>query len=475
MAGLRYTLPAALAVLLGALTGLFFVILIERAGPAAALLPLAALVVAFLLSQPRLTLAALLGVVIVIEADPVGLLPIGPSFYAPIRAGQTPPDLLFYLLIAGTGMQLLRERSHPRGIGPMTLPMIALAAAALGGLATGYYAGASPSGLVLSGLRFAQLLLLPFLVANLLTDAASVRAFLVGAAGLAAFKAVTGLLAVATGAGFTVDGGVITYYEPVANWLTLMFLLFVLAARIRRFPLPAWVWWAVPFALFAFVLSYRRSFWLAAAFAVVVVLVVASRRSLRTAVAIVGAGVVLVLAGTAALGGSSEVESPVLERARTLQPGQIGEDRGDRYRLDEQRNVVAELRDAPLTGLGMDVPWSARYPLSEEHDRNYTHVILLWYWLKMGVIGVLAFVWLYGVAMWTAFGVWRNHPSELVRLGGLTALGGLVALLIVELTASFTGVEPRLTIVFGALLGWIAAAWRQQPRGPTARATASTE
>ena len=461
--------------LLGALTGLFFVILIDRAGPTAALLPLAALVVAFMLSQPRLTLAALLGVVIVIEADPVGLLPIGPSFYAPIRAGQTPPDLLFYILIVGTGLQLLRERSHPRGIGPMTLPMIALAAAALGGLATGYYAGASGSGLVLTALRFAQLLLLPFIVANLLTDEASVRGFLVGAAGLAAFKAVSGLLAVAAGAGFTVDGGVITYYEPAANWLMLTFLLFALAARMRRFSLPTWVWWTVPLALLAFVLSYRRSFWLAAAFALVVVLVAASRRSLRTALAIVAVGLVLVLAGTVALGGSSEVQSPVLERARQLQPGQIGEDRGDRYRIDEQRNVVAELREAPVTGLGMDIPWSARYPLSEEHDRNYTHVILLWYWLKLGLIGVLAFIWLYAMAMWTAFGVWRNHPSEMVRIGALAALGGLVALAIVELTASFTGVEPRLTIVFAALLGWIAAAWRQLPRGPTARATASTE
>jgi hypothetical protein len=462
-------------VLLGALTGLFFVILIERAGPTAALLPLAALVVAFLLSQPRLTLAALLGVVIVIEADPVGLLPIGPSFYAPIRAGQTPPDLLFYILIVGTGLQLLRERSHPRGIGPMTLPMIALAAAALGGLATGYYAGASGSGLVLTALRFAQLLLLPFIATNLLTDEASVRGFLVGAAGLAAFKAVSGLLAVAAGAGFTLDGGVITYYEPAANWLMLTFLLFALAARIRRFSLPTWIWWTVPLALLAFVLSYRRSFWLAAAFALVVVLVAASRRSLRTALATVAVGLVLVLVGTVALGGSSEVQSPVLERARQLQPGQIGEDRGDRYRIDEQRNVVAELREAPITGLGMDIPWSARYPLSEEHDRNYTHVILLWYWLKLGLIGVLAFIWLYGMAMWTAFGIWRNHPSEMVRIGALAALGGLVALAIVELTASFTGVEPRLTIVFAALLGWIAAAWRQLPRGPTARATASTE
>jgi hypothetical protein len=41
----------------------------------------------------------------------------------------------------------------------------------------------------------------------------------------------------------------------------------------------------------------------------------------------------------------------------------------------------------------------------------------------------------------------------------LAALGGLVALAIVELTASFTGVEPRLTTALGALLGWLAAAY----------------
>jgi O-Antigen ligase len=462
-------------VLLGALTGLVFVVLIDRAGPAAALLPLAALVVAFLLLQPRLTLAALLGVVVIIEADPVGLLPIGPSFYSPVRAGQTPPDLLFYILVAGTGLHLLRERSHPRGIGPMTLPAMALAAATLAGVATGYFAGASVSGLGITGLRLVELLVLPFVVANLLTDEASVRAFLVGAAGLAAFKAITGLAAVAVGAGFTVGGGVITYYEPVANWLILMFLLFVLAARVRRFSLPDWVWWTVPLAVISFLLSYRRSFWVAAAFAVVVVLVVASRRSLRTALAIVAVALVLVLVGTVALGGSSDAQSPVLERARQLQPGTLGEDRGDRYRLDEQRNVIAELREAPITGLGVNIPWSARHPLSEEHDRNYTHVVLLWYWLKLGVLGLLAYVWLYVVAMWTAFTVWRKHPREIVRIGALAAFGGLGALAVVELTASFTGVEPRLTIVFGALLGWIAAAWRQLPRGPTARITASTE
>ena len=33
----------------------------------------------------------------------------------------------------------------------------------------------------------------------------------------------------------------------------------------------------------------------------------------------------------------------------------------------------------------------------------------------------------------------------------------------VELTATFAGIEPRLTILLGSLLGWLAAAWQDLP------------
>jgi hypothetical protein len=462
-------------VLLGGGTGLLLVIAIERVGPVAVVLPIAALAAAFLIDQPRIALAALLGVTIVIEADPVGLVPIGPSFYQPVRNGLTPIDLLLGTIVIGTALELFRTRRHPRGIGPMTLPLLALAGAYAAGVATGFFGGASPNELVLSSVRMTHLLILPFVGANLLREDSDLRAFLAGAAGLAAFKAITGLLAVAAGAGFSVEGATITFYEPLANWLLLMLILAALAARVRRIPLPGWVMWTVPLALLAFLLSYRRSFWLAAAFAVVLVLIVASRQRGRTALLIGGVGLLLVIAGTLTVGRSSEVQSPVLERARSLEPERLTSTSADRYRLDEQQNVMEDLRRHPLTGLGMNVPWTARYPLSEEHDRNYIHAALLWYWLKLGILGLIAFVWLYALAVWTAFRVWRDHGDPVIKVGALAAAGGLVALAIVELTASFTGVEPRLTTAFGALLGWVAAAWHRLPQWASARATASTE
>jgi O-Antigen ligase len=451
------------------------VVAIDRVGIVAALLPAAALVAAYLIDQPRVALATLLGATVVIEADPVGLLPIGPSFYQPIRLGLTPTDVLLGLVVVGTALELIRTRSHPRGIGPMTLPLLALAGAYVAGVATGFFGGASPNELFLSSVRMAHLLILPFVCVNLLRSNGEIRAFLAGAAGLAAYKAVTGLLAVAGGAGLAVEGATITYYEPLANWLILIFLLGVLAARIRHVPVPAWAYWTVPVALGAFLLSYRRSFWLGAVFAIVLVGIVASRRRSRAVLAVGAAGLLLVIVGTFTLGRSSDVQSPVLERARSLEPGRLTESSGDRYRLDEQRNVVDDLRRHPVTGLGMNVEWTARHPLSEEHDRNYVHVVLLWYWLKLGVLGVIGFLWLYAMALWTAFRVWGRHRDPLVRIGVLAAGGGLAALAIVELTASFTGVDARLTTAFGALLGWIAACWQGLPHGSSARATASTE
>ena len=461
--------------LLGGGTGLFVVLAIERVGPIVALLPALALGAAYLIDQPRVALAALLGVTVVIEADPVGLLPIGPSFYQPVRLGLTPTDLLLGLVVLGTALELVRTRSHPRGIGPMTLPILALAGAYAAGVATGFFGGASPNELVLSSIRMTHLLILPFVCVSLLRERREQNAFLAGAAGLAAAKGVLGLLAVAGGAGFAVEGGIITYYEPIANWLMLMFLLGVLAARVRDVPMPGWVSWAVPLVVLSFLLSYRRSFWLAAAFAVVLVLIVASRRRGRAVLAIGAVGLLLVLAGTLTLGRSSEVQSPVVERARSLQPERLASTSADRYRLDEQDNVIADLRAHPLTGLGMNVPWTARHPLSEEHDRNYVHVVALWYWLKLGILGLIAFAWLYAMALLTAFRVWAKHPDARIRVGALAAAGGLVALAIVELTASFTGVEPRLTTGFGAVLGWVAACWHSLPQGASARATASIE
>jgi O-antigen ligase len=412
----------------------------------------------YLVGRPPVALAAVLGAVVVVESDPVGLLPIGPRFYEPMAFGLTAPDLLLGALLAGVALELARTRTRPQLPGPLTLPLLFLTAALAAGVVTGYFAGADPVELYLICVRFAHLLLLPVLVVNVVRGTGALRTFAAGAAVLAGYKAVTGLAAIGAGAGFSVEGGTITFYEPTANWLLLMLILAGAAAWVGKVQLPAWVWTLLPLALGALLLSYRRSFWVAAAFALVLVLVVASRQRLRTALAILAVGLFLAVVGTSAVGSTDQLPSPIVERAESLRPDRITSDSGDRYRIDEQRNVIEEIRRHPVTGLGLAVPWAVRHPLAQEHDRKYTHVVVLWFWLKLGLLGVAAYAWLMVVGLAASWSVWRRHPDGVVRVGALAAMGSLVALAIVELTASFTGVEPRLTTALGAVLGWLAAA-----------------
>ena len=39
------------------------------------------------------------------------------------------------------------------------------------------------------------------------------------------------------------------------------------------------------------------------------------------------------------------------------------------YRIDELQNVTAELREHPVTGLGLGGQWVARHPLGVEHEK----------------------------------------------------------------------------------------------------------
>jgi hypothetical protein len=159
----------------------------------------------------------------------------------------------------------------------------------------------------------------------------------------------------------------------------------------------------------------------------------------------------------------------VAERVLTLNPAHIQSSTEDRYRIDERRNVVWQVRHHPVTGLGVGVPWSAHYPLSFEYTggRQYTHVAALWYWMKLGLAGLGVYIWLMATAIWASFRAWRRHPDGLVRCAGLALLAMFIGLLFMETTQSFTGVETRFTILEAATFGWLAVALRAR-RGVSA-------
>lgn len=449
----------------GLLTGLALAAGIKVVGPVGAIAPALAVVAVILLRYPGAVLAMLLVGVVLFEATNPGLLPPVNAFYGVVKFSLTPVDALLYLALGGLVYRFASEGRRPDMPRPITGPLALLAAATLAGVITGIAASPAVSSgeLYHRAMNEVYIVFVPLLVVNVVRDTHALRLFVGVAAALAAIKGVSGAYGSLTGTGSELVEETASYLSPVPNLVMLAFLLGTVAALVRRVRPPAWALAAAPVAFLALLLSYRRSFWIAAVFALIIVAIVASRHRGRLVVTM--AAIALAVSFVAVLTvGTSDSSTPLVTKAKTLSPGGgLEEDRGDRYRNDERHNVVANIEEHPLTGIGLGVPWKVHEPLAESHDRRYVHFALLWFWLALGPLGALAYLVVMAAGMWTAVRVWRQHPDSIVQIGAIAGFGAILAILIVELTTTFTGVEPRFSIVLGAGLGWLAAAWRDLP------------
>ncbi|HVY95399.1 MAG TPA: O-antigen ligase family protein [Solirubrobacterales bacterium] len=450
----------------GLLAGLVLFAALRKVGAVGVVAPALAVALVVLLRIPALTVALLLVGVVLLEPSEPGLLPTVNSFYTVVKASLTPIDVL---LVVGLGGLLLRfaiDGERPRLPEPLTGALGLMGLATIFGIVTAYaaHAGVSSGEIYHRGMNNVYLIFVPLLVVNVLRDTRALKLFLLLAAGLASFKGLSGAYSALSGGGSQLTEETISYLEPVPNLVMLSLVLGTAAALVRRQRLPLWILGGSALSVLALLLSYRRSFWIAAIFGLIVVIIIASRRRGRAIFAIGAAAAALTFVTIATVGGSGPKASPIVKRAEQLSPAGIQADRGDRYRNDERRNVLENLEEHPLTGLGLGVPWKVRAPLAEAHDRSYVHLALLWYWLAYGPLGTIAYAFVMAAALWTAWRVWRRHPDPIVQIGAIAAFGTVLGIVVVELTATFTGVEPRFSIVLGALLGWLAAAWADLPR-----------
>jgi hypothetical protein len=418
-----------------------------------------AAVLTLLLSPPWVALSALLTIVVVLEANPEGFLSAGARFYS--AGGKIGlPFMVFVLLVAATLFDLVRRGERPALPGPFTYPLLFLAGAEVLGLVNGHWSGAGRGPWVSQAETITELVLMPFVVVNALRSRLAVRNFAVVAAVLAVLKGFLGTVGWMLGQGMSFGSTTLTYLEPTANWLMLLLLLTVAVAVIHRVPTERWVRWGSLLALAALVLSFRRSFWIGAGLGFVLVLMFATGR--RGGRVLLPSLIIFAIAGvvTFALAGSGNSSNPVLARGKALSPSAIQLSADDRYRIEERRNVLHDVLKRPLFGLGIGVPWVANRAISIDFAgaRQYSHFLPLWYWMKMGILGLFAYFWLMATALYVAYSLWRRHPDGLHRAIGLAAFAGFAGLMVVETTASFTGVDTRFSMIVGAAIGWLAAA-----------------
>ena len=426
-----------------------------RYGAPALALPLAAVATIALIQRPRVAVGLAVGVMVLVEGGGDDFLGI-PAVYDPLPFGPTPAECLLAVAVLAVLIGSFSVEKPLRLPGPLSLALALVVLAAAAGAVTGHYAGVSNADLIFAARQLCWLVIVPFLVVNVVETRSQVRGALAFGAALALTKAVVGLVGVISGVGVVVEGATITYYEPTANWLLLLGILAVVAGFMLRARPPGWVLVSLPLLVLALTLSFRRSFWIGGALAILLVVLLGARTPGRRIAVI--AGLLLAAAVWTLSLQPLQADTPVAKRAASLEPTKVEENAQDRYRFDELRNVTAEIRRRPVTGLGLGGQWSATHPLGVEHEngRNYTHVVVFWWWMKLGILGLFAYLAVMASMLAMSWQVWRRSTDPLFSAVGLAVLCGLLALAVVETVGSFTGVDPRFTALFGAVGGLIA-------------------
>jgi O-antigen ligase len=427
-------------------------------GTVGLLVPLALLAAILLVKRPLLSAALVVGLTIFCEGPYFGLLNFTSHLYDQLYRDISLVDVLVGLVVVSSLLDVLRARRPLRLPRALAFPLLLLALAMLAGMVTGHASGVSLRYSIFSEHVLAYLLLLPIVIANLDIDDERITQLLGGAMALAIVKAILGLIEIHEHLGTQIEGSTtLTYYEATANYVMMIALLTLLVAAFIRAKPPLWTLLGSPLVLASLLLSYRRSFWIASALGVLLVIVLATspagRRMLIPAALAVAVAIWLL--------GSIHFQSnlPIVKRVTSLSSSNLEANREDRYRLDERANVLGEISAHPITGLGMGVPWQATVaPLSVEHEggREYVHFAALWYWLKLGILGLLAYLGVLAGSVVVAWRAWRYSREPLLRAFALASACGIVGLATIETTGSFTGVEARFTVVLATQIGLLA-------------------
>lgn len=335
-----------------------------------------------------------------------GLLPaffFGRNLVGPISL--TPPGLallLTWLALVARGRQLALRWPNSTCAAPLALLLVA----SLLSLAVTQYP-------LLSVRELRADILEPVLFFMLLqTWPAATRWSLYGFLAAAGVTAIAAIAQAALGIGGTAVEGVLRVqaWYPSPNHLALMLgraWPFLVAAALVR---PRWMWIGAAIVGLALVLTFSTGGWIGTLAATLVVLAALGYRKLATWVGGASGLLLVVVSGLAILGKLPERLNPLRQTGG--------------FRLDLWESSLEMLRDHPLFGVGLDnfvyvyQQFYLREGAAAEPSLSHPHNWILNFWLSLGLLGLIAFVWLL-VGLWQQA---RLRPMRWVVAGALGAV-----------------------------------------------------
>lgn len=211
-----------------------------------------------------------------------------------------------------------------------------------------------------------------------------------------------------------------TWFDPnfLGGWLTLLVTVSLPVALVKPWRSARWWWLAIIIMTGAIVLTYSRSAYVGLAAGAGIVTLVRSR--------------LLFLLGIAAFIGLVLFVPRINERVigiRTI-------DETAQLRLVSWDNARTVLTDHPWIGVGYNLYKYVQVQYgfvtkTSEHSASGSDSSLLTIGVTTGIIGLLAYVWLYGSFLREAWRTWRDRslPKEW-QAYGLGLFAGLIAIFI---------------------------------------------
>jgi O-antigen ligase len=247
-------------------------------------------------------------------------------------------------------------------------------------------------------------------------------------AGFLSGATVTALAAVVQGplgiGGTSVEGVLrVQAWYPSANHLALMLgraWPFLLAGSLAStMPRRRWLWLPTAVVGLGLLLTFSTGGWLGTVAASLVVVLALGYRRLSVGLGASAALVLLVVSGLAIAGRLPERLNPLRQTGG--------------FRLDLWLSSLEMVRDHPILGVGLDnfvylyQQFYLREGAAAEPSLSHPHNWIFNFWLSLGVLGLVAFVWLL-VCFWQNARRALREPSRRWIVAG--ALGAMADLLV---------------------------------------------
>ncbi len=386
-------------------------------------------------------------------------------------------DLLLFWLLAVTVLRVVVERGFPFRSTPLDLPMVLFYATVLGGLATSVIGFGINFNNATYEARTLVYYLAFFPITNLVRTHAQVARLATGTIGVAVLLAASMVLQSAVQPAFLVDDwvvdgrGVIRIFHPGFSVVYVGLLMVVGYAAVRRPGMPSlfhrwrWLQWVTMLLLLAALLStLARNLLIGGLISLgllVFVLRDRERSNLRRTVLAAVAGLALLLAFVAVASESpaiAEYAEAYGNRIERMFSSEILSREENLFsRWEEMSFAISRLREHPILGIGLYNPYRPAFFREEEPTlRHFIHNAYLGLWLKTGLLGLVAFLWLSAAFLRFAYRGWQRVSDPLLRGVAVGSLVAYVGLLFMNFVApSF--LQPGSLGIMGVTMGLTAA------------------